>query len=208
MLLPVGISGEEAPVLVLRLTNSMKQSWPNVLLISCCITLSGEAYSSPAIAFEVVPSRVQSPPGVPVGKFRRIYHPFENWTLICDENLQERTHLCNIRQEIAASGSGVIFTWIIAATDTGDPRIIAHGPATIQSGQAIQLRFKDDSTFRATVTCGPQSCSTTIPIGPKIREHIKNGYDIEVSFTAAPVGEVRFHAPMKGAASALMAVGE
>jgi len=177
------------------------------VIFSMLMLLVGPAIAGPtAPVFTVVPSKIQPPEGVALGDFRRLYHPFENWTLICDDNLRTGVRICNIRQEIAVSQAGTIFSWTMADTETGEARMIVSAPAAIGDGGEILFRFHDGVTYSARVMCNPQACTTLVPVGPRIRKHIEQGLNVEISFLAPPVGEVRFSAPMKGLAAALAAV--
>lgn len=175
---------------------------------SLSMILAGGALAVPAgPVFTVIPSDVQPPDGVAVGSFRRSFQPFDNWTLICDEDLLAQKRICNIRQEIAIEGAGKIFSWAMAATDTGQERMVISAPQAIGEGGKIEFAFEGGATYAAQVNCTAVACTTTVPVGPQIRRHIENELDIRIRFYASPVGHLEFRAPMKGLADALKAVG-
>lgn len=123
--------------------------------------------------FKVAPSKVAPPPGVALGDFRRSFQPFENWTLICDEDLRLEMRICNIRQDIEIEGAGVIFSWAMAATDDGKERMVVNALGAIGEGGEIVLIFDDGTTYSARVQCTANACVTTVPVGPHIRRHIE-----------------------------------
>ena len=53
-----------------------------------------------ASGYRIKPSDVALPPDAKLGEYQRTTRPFENWTLICDENLQARQKVCNVTQII------------------------------------------------------------------------------------------------------------
>ena len=184
----------------------MKRIASTVLVFSI---LAGTALAAPAgPSFTVVPSSIQPPPGVELGSFRRSFQPFKNWTLVCDEDLSKKQRICNIRQEIAIEGAGTIFSWAMAATDNGQPRMLVTAPAAIGNGGEVMLSFDGEASFAAKATCNERACTALIPVGPQIRRHITEKLDIGISFLAPPVGVVQFDAPMDGLGDALKAVGE
>jgi len=171
--------------------------------------MAGAATAAPAgPSFVVVPSSVQPPQGVELGSFRRSIQPFKNWTLICDEDLKKKQRICNVRQEIAIEGAGTIFSWAMAASDTGEPKMLATLPAAVGEGGEVVLTFDGDAKFSTTADCTQRTCSALIPVGPQIRRHITEKFEIRISFDAEPVGRIEFAAPMEGLGDALEAVGE
>lgn len=56
--------------------------------------------AAPRPSYSIKPSEVTVPPGAELGRYRRIIQPFENWNLICDENLKTMKKICNITQSI------------------------------------------------------------------------------------------------------------
>ena len=66
------------------------------------LLLSGPHRPRTGVAFRyrIKPSDVAVPPDVKLGDYQRTIRPFENWTLICDENLKARKKVCNVSQII------------------------------------------------------------------------------------------------------------
>ena len=58
------------------------------------------ASGAPGAAYRLKGPDIVLPPGVPLGQYRRIFQPFPNWTLICDENLKTRQVVCNVSQTV------------------------------------------------------------------------------------------------------------
>src|SRR5690606_40623124 len=135
---------------------------------SIAMLAAGGASSAPAgPTFTVVPSEVQPPDGIALGSFRRSLQPFENWTLICDEDLAAQQRICNIRQDIAVEGAGTIFSWAMAATDSGEERMVVTAPSAIGGDGEIVLGFEGGETHTARVNCTAVACTTTVPVGPQ-----------------------------------------
>lgn len=154
--------------------------------------------------FQVSPSALEVPAGVPLGAYRRTIHPFENWTLFCDDNLAEKIRLCDIRQEIEIKGAGVIFSWALSATENGAPMMKIVAPAGIGKNGRVRLTFTDGSYYEATMaSCNQSTCETYTPAGPKTQQHIEEELPISISFNVPPVGQLSFKAPMKGLKNAL-----
>ncbi len=157
--------------------------------------------------FAVQPPAVSPPPGVELGKFRRIIQPFENWTLVCDEDLGRRQRVCNIRQEIAAPGAGIVFSWALSATEEGRPMMLLTVPAKVGVGNKVRLEFDGGTTFLAEIAaCNADGCNGLVPVGPQMRRHIEEGLDVGISFTVAGFGDIAFRAPLKGLSQALAAL--
>jgi hypothetical protein len=79
------------------------------------------------------------PANVPIGKYRRIIQPFEDWTLVCDENLKAMRRVCNVTQSVVDQRGGLVFSWSLAATTQGVPIVIVRTPASVGKGTAVSL---------------------------------------------------------------------
>ncbi|TIU06145.1 MAG: invasion associated locus B family protein, partial [Mesorhizobium sp.] len=89
-----------------------------------CLLLSGlRAVGQEAVpsAYRIKPSDVAVPPDVKLGQYQRTTRPFENWILICDENLQARKRVCNISQSFIDQSQAPVFSWSLAADEKGKP---------------------------------------------------------------------------------------
>lgn len=73
------------------------------LVALTCLALCGglvPAAGQVASTYRIKPSDVVLPPEVKLGDYQRTIRPFDNWTLICDENLKARKKVCNVSQII------------------------------------------------------------------------------------------------------------
>jgi invasion protein IalB len=137
--------------------------------------------------FFIKPSEVVVPEGVPVGQYRRIIEPHQNWTLICDENLKEKKRICNIAQQVADRSGAVVFSWSLAGTSDGKPIMILRAPASVGKGAAIRLTFpgKAKPIDAVTEACDQWVCVSMIKVGPRMTKYIGAGSQVEVSFPVA-----------------------
>jgi len=151
---------------------------------------SGAVQGSGPRAFSIKPSEVAVPEGVAPGQYRRTIVPFQNWTLICDENLKAKTRVCNISQQIVDARGEVAFSWSLAGTAGGAPILILRPPASVGEGAAIRLAFTDKSKPVTVKTqgCDAKVCVAMIPLGPRLKAYIGGGKDVEISFPAAGQG--------------------
>ncbi|NTG30086.1 Invasion associated locus B family protein [Agrobacterium rhizogenes] len=136
-------------------------------------------------SYAIKPSGVALPADVPAGKYRRIIMPYPNWTLICDENLKEKKRVCNISQQIVDRTGSVAFSWSLAGTGDGQPVMILRTSATAGKGATINLSFLDKGKpIRvATDACDMKVCVAMLTVGPRMRNYIGKGANVEVSFS-------------------------
>lgn len=178
----------------------------NKLLLAMITLLLPELAVHAQPEFRVRPSSVTVPDGVPIGHYRRIIHPFENWTLVCDDNLFSKIRLCDIRQEVEIVGAGVIFSWALTASENGPPMMKLLGPAGIGVHGEIILTFSDGMTHRVKMlSCNSSICLGHSPAGPKTQHHITAELPINISFNINELGNISFSVPMKGLKDALKA---
>ncbi|WP_038367058.1 invasion associated locus B family protein [Bosea sp. UNC402CLCol] len=181
------------------------------LMAMACLFLSGQ-YSAgqvPAGAnYRVKPSDVAVPPDVKLGAYRRIIQPFENWTLICDENLQTRRKVCNVTQTIEDSAGHLAFSWSLAATQDGKPYMILRtapdatnpGPISLKfQGQANPLKVQLDG-------CNATVCVGMLPVGPVVREQISKGALPQISYETPRGTTTISAATLRGLSKAVEAI--
>ncbi|MDX3806376.1 MAG: invasion associated locus B family protein [Bosea sp. (in: a-proteobacteria)] len=157
--------------------------------------------------FAIKPAEVALPGGVAFGDYRRVIQPFENWTLICDENLKARKKVCNISQTLVDQTGETVFSWSLAATQDGKPMLIMRVPPNIGAGKDIVLRFPGKPQLQVkTNGCDARVCMALMPIGPVLRERIEKGASPEVSYAGAQQGTVTLNPPLKGLSEALAAI--
>lgn len=171
-----------------------------------CLLITGS--QAAAGGYKVKPSEVLVPQGVPIGKYRRIIHPFENWTLICDENLKTRRKVCNISQSFTDDSGLQVFSWSLAANADGKPFMILRAPAVIGAGSKISLRFTGmDRDVEVEVNaCDTSVCIGYQPVGPMLRQQIVKETTTRVSYFVNPGEQISIDAPFKGLAAALSAI--
>ena len=154
------------------------------------------------------PSEVAVPEGVPLGSYRRVIQPFENWDLICDENLHEKRKICNISQIFVDATGRMVFSWSMAASEDGKPFMIVRVPPETGQGARIALSFPGRAQ---PVNVPIQACDITVclgyvPVGPILREQIGKEATAEISYTLPPQSILKVSAPFRGLIAALAAI--
>ncbi|MBB4611555.1 invasion protein IalB [Sphingomonas yabuuchiae] len=159
--------------------------------------------------FRVKPSDITLPEGLPAGQYRRIFQPFPNWTLVCDENLQKKQKICNVARTIQGPDGGTVFSWSLAAAQDGQPIFILRVPTNVGMGGLIRLVLPDGG---APVPIAVQGCNPTIclayqSVSQRLRTAVEQGVTVEISYgSGSPPKPVRFFAPLAGLAAALAAI--
>lgn len=159
--------------------------------------------------YVVKPSDVALPADVPLGQYRRMTQPFQNWTLICDENLAKKQKVCNISQTVVNAAGATVFSWSLAATQDGQPFFILRMPPTVGEGRTIQLDLRDGGSVVAVPVkgCDATVCIAYQQVGPRLRAAVDKGLAVQVSYAAgSPPDTVSFRAPFQGLANALAAI--
>lgn len=183
-------------------------------IILACLLLSG--WLSPLAAgqevsnsgYSIKPSEVTVPKGAELGRYRRIFQPFENWDLICDENLKTMKKICNITQSIVDQNGQFAFSWSLAATEGGKPLMILRTRPGLGVKKPVMLSFpgRKEPVSVDTYACDPGVCIALLPVGPIMREQIAKATTVGVSYEAAPAEVLAFDAPLKGVSAALAAI--
>lgn len=174
--------------------------------ILVCLLITGS--QAAAGDYKVKSSDVLVPQGVPMGKYRRIIQPFENWILICDENLKTRRKVCNISQTFTDDTGAQVFSWSLAANVDGKPFMILRAPAVIGAGSKISLKLAglDRDVDVEVKACDASVCIGYQPVGPILRQQIGNETTARVSYARSSGENVSIDAPFKGLAAALSAI--
>jgi len=179
------------------------------LALIACLFLGGVASAGKSsLILTIKPPEVKPPEGVPAGKYRRIIQPFGTWTLICDENLQEKTRVCNITQSIVDQTGRMVFSWSVVATRDGKPFMILRTLPGLGSKGEVKLAIPDDrSPVNVPIEgCDKSVCIAKVPIGPRLRPQIAKGSVIGISY-ATPAGEkIKISAPLAGIDDAIKAI--
>lgn len=182
--------------------------WP---MVTACLILSGQHSAGQAPAdpdYRIKPSDVALPPNAKLGSYRRIIQPFENWILICDENLQTRQKVCNVTQTIEDSAGRLAFSWSLAATKDGKPYMILRTAPDAKYTGPIALRFQGraDPVKVQLDGCNATVCVGMLPVGPAVREQISKSSTPEVSYETTSGKTVTLAATLKGLSKAVEAI--
>lgn len=181
-------------------------------LVLACLCLSGSCAGAAGQETEqnyfIRPSEVAVPEGLKWGEYRRTIQPFENWTLICDENLKKMKKICNISQSIIDRNNVQIFSWSLAATEAGEPLMIVRVPTSVDRKSAVSVAFPGRSKPVSVKLdgCDDKVCIGMLPVGPITREHIAKASEVTFTYATDQGGKVRVAAPLKGISQALAAI--
>ncbi|MEF0943925.1 invasion associated locus B family protein [Rhizobium sp. BR 362] len=158
--------------------------------------------------YRIKPSDVVVPPELKPGEYQRIIRPFENWTLICDENLKVRQRVCNVTQIIENEAGQVAFSWSLAATQTGEPYMILRAAPIAKSDGRISVKFegRQEPIQIKLDGCSPTVCVGMLPIGPVMREQISKSTAPTISYPTADGGTISVTANLKGLSTAVKAI--
>lgn len=171
--------------------------------------MTSPASFSPTPGHSVKPSDVALPADVPLGQYRRITQPFQNWTLICDENLAKKQKVCNVSQTVVNTAGATVFSWSLAAAQDGQPFFILRMPPTVGEGGTIELDLGDGGSIVAVPVkgCDATVCIAYQQVGPRLRAAVEKGRAVQVTYTAgSPPTTVSFRAPFEGLDSALAGI--
>lgn len=177
-----------------------------------CLFLTGgplaAGQESSTYRYRIKSSEVAVPEDVPLGQYRRIIRPFENWTLICDENLRAKQAVCNVTQIIEDPSGKMVFSWSLAATKDGKPFMILRIPPSAKSDGKLSLRFPDRKTpvEVSLEGCNETVCVGLVPVGPILHEQIGKDAAPDVSYMTTAGEKITVRASLKGLATALKAI--
>ncbi|MEZ2221753.1 invasion associated locus B family protein [Rhizobium sp. RCC_161_2] len=188
-----------------------KGALSGVLAFMTCLLLSGphaagqEAASS---GYRIKPSEVVVPAEAKLGDYQRTIRPFENWTLICDENLKVRQRVCNVTQIIENEAGQVAFSWSLAATKGGEPYMILRTAPVAKNDGRILLSFdgrKEPIQVRLD-GCSKTVCVGMLPVGPVLREQISKSAAPTISYPTMDGQTISVTATLKGLSTAVKAI--
>lgn len=189
-----------------------KGDWVAAALLSLALLLwsprSGLCETAAPGPYTVKPSDVVLPQNLKPGQYRRITTPFENWTLICDENTKARTKICNVSQSIVDGSGRTAFSWSLAANAAGKPHFILRAPIV---AQMASLKVGFDNTADLIVVqmdqCDATVCVAITPVGPLLKKKIKEGATAHIEYTSQG-NRTAFDATLGGLTEALSAIGK
>ncbi|RCS21618.1 invasion associated locus B family protein [Phyllobacterium salinisoli] len=158
--------------------------------------------------YRLKPSEVVVPQDIPLGSYRRIIRPFENWDLICDENLQAKRRVCNVSQSFIDQKRELVFSWSLAADEKGKPFMILRAPSQPGAKSMISLAFagRKKTVDVELSTCDSTICLSYLPVGPILRQQIENEANVGISYSGPSGTNVSLDAPLKGLKTALSAI--
>lgn len=164
--------------------------------------------ASPPEAYRIKPSEIQLPAGVALGQYRRIVQPFQNWVMICDENLMRLQKVCNVSQTIINSRGDTVFSWTMAAVSNGVPVMILRAPAMVGKGKDINLEFVGMGVGQVKLdACDPKICMAIMQLTNGLKKAVNEGRDVKITYTDNSGRTVSFTAPLRGLADAVNSLG-
>jgi invasion protein IalB len=185
-----------------------RQTRPARLAALTCVALCGglvSAVGQGASLYKIKPSDVVLPPDVKLGDYQRTIRPFENWTLICDENLKARKKVCNVSQVIEDMSGKMAFSWSLAATQDGKPYMILRTAPNAKSGGLVSLKFdgRDQAIDVHLNGCNEMVCVGMLPVGPVMRQQIVQKATPAISYPTVDGQTITVTATLKGLSEAL-----
>ena len=158
--------------------------------------------------YRVKPSDVAVPADAKLGEYQRTTRPFENWTLICDENLKARQRVCNVTQIIEDQAGQVAFSWSLAATKAGNPYMILRTPPVARSDAPVVLSFegRKEPIKIQLEGCNQAVCIGMLPVGPIMREQISKDAASIISYPTTDGRTINVTATLKGLSKAVEAI--
>jgi invasion protein IalB len=176
-----------------------------------CLLLSGHYAAGQEVissGFRIRPSEVAVPPEVALGEYQRMVRPFENWTMICDENLKARQRVCNVTQTIENQAGQLAFSWSLAATPEGKPYMILRTAPIAKSDGSVSLKFegREEPVQVQLDGCNAAVCIGMLPVGPIMREQISKNSAPTVSYQTRDGRTVSVTATLKGLSTAVKAI--
>jgi invasion protein IalB len=120
------------------------------------------------------------------GEVRRSLQPFQGWTLICDEQVKQRTRVCNVSQVLVNSSSGeMAFSWTLAGTKAGEAVMIVRMPRA--EGTVRWIGLKLDGMAKpvdvALTSCDQRVCLGFVGMNKEFTQALRRGGPAEVIFT-------------------------
>lgn len=167
-----------------------------------------ESSGNKPLVYHIKPSDVVVPGGVPLGEYRRIIRPFENWIMVCDDNLMAKRRICNISQAIIDETGKIVFSWSLAAAQNGQPFLIlrANAKAKVDGAILVMLPDRKQPVSVPIEGCNQEVCLAKIQLGPIFREHIGKQSVVRISYTMTDNSTITIPATFKGLSVALAAI--
>ncbi|WP_265518695.1 invasion associated locus B family protein [Nitratireductor luteus] len=188
-----------------------RQAAPAVPIVTACLFLSGShaaGQETISAGFRIKPSEVAIPQDVKLGDYQRTIRPFENWTLICDENLEKRQRICNVTQVIENQAGQLAFSWSLAATQEGKPYMILRTAPVAKTDGLVSFKFegREEPVKVQLDGCNQAVCVGMLPVGPIMREQISKDAVPAVSYPTTDGRTISVTATLKGLSEAVEAI--
>jgi invasion protein IalB len=189
----------------------IRQAVSAVALSMTCLLLAGPlAAGQEAVpsGYRIKPSEVVVPPDAKLGEYQRTTRPFENWTLICDENLKARQRVCNVTQIVEDQAGQVAFSWSLAATKEGNLFMILRTAPVAKSDGLVSLSFegRKEPVKIQLDGCNEAVCIGMLPVGPIMREQISKNAASTISYPTTDGRTINVTATLKGLSKAVAAI--
>jgi len=182
-------------------------------MFSSGYTSAGE--TSFSHSYSIKKSEVVVPPDVPMGQYRRITQPFDNWLLTCDENMKVGKKICNVSQTVIDETGELAFNWAMAATEKGTPFFILRTSANIKTGSVITMTVIDPNGDKnkplpplqvALQGCTPAMCFGQIEVNRFLKSAIGIGASVSVSYTLNNGQTITLILPLRGLKEAVASI--
>jgi len=147
---------------------------------------------------------------VPLGQYRRIFQPFPNWTLVCDENLKARQQVCNVSQAVIDARGKQVFSWSLAAGEDGRPSFILRTLPDADTRAGIEIQpEKGGEPVRIPFTgCNQKLCLGTTPIVGVLSAAIEQGVSVTVTYRTHSGESRTYTLPLKGLNEAVSSISQ
>lgn len=178
------------------------------LLLSGGLPAAGQPAGPVRQEYHIKPSEVVIPEGVALGQYRRVITPFENWTLVCDEDLQAGQMVCNASQVIVDSSGILVLSWSLAATMDGEPYMILRTAPQADPDGRITLSFADISIpLEVEIDgCNDTVCVGVMPVGPIMNGQIRAATEPVITFPTTAGERITVTTSLKGLTQALSVI--
>lgn len=157
--------------------------------------------------YSVRPPRISVPDGEP-GAIRRSLMQFHGWTLICDEIVERKQVVCNVTQAVVNSDGHEVFSWSLAATDTGRPFMLLRIPVNANRNVPVELGFKrgEQPVKISFVGCDANVCLAQTPVGPILTKAIENETAAVISYQTSDGRRIMFDVSFAGLRQAVASI--
>lgn len=174
------------------------------------LVLSNKAIGQELAAppYVLTPSDVRIPRGMKMGEFQRTIRPFNNWTLICDDDLAADKTVCNVKQTFSDRNGTLVFSWALAITGDGKPYMFLRTAPSADKNGFITVAFEGRERPLEVYFdgCNHLVCVAMLPVGPIMREQIFRKASPKISYPTTNGKIVSVTAILDGLSEALKAV--